>query len=287
MKPADSTNDNMNPDEESEGEEEVLTTWKATGKGKITVVANPIKPTKTLTAVTVTPRPSTTKTTKKVSSKKVSSKKVSSKKSRERAPAKKKNQDMAQQAPQPLQEEAPPAALIASKPLRAIWYLGGKHNIKLLTSVDGDLDDAILSKIAESEVPSVIGELALSVEALVSDDFTVGGFEEDMLAKIAANTLEAKRASFETIDSVLSSPSPVVAKLAIPAPITVEAPVVTISENSTVPNPLAAYQPVPNPLARITPPGSPIPKRKEATTIPSVPAAKRVRLTVPAPIKAQ
>ena len=63
--------------------------------------------------------------------------------------------------------------------------------MKLLTSVDGDLDHAVLSKLAH--VPTVIGELALSVESLVSDDITVGGFENDLLAKIASNTLTAKR----------------------------------------------------------------------------------------------
>jgi len=273
MKPAHSTN--INSDDESDGEEEVLGTWKATGKGKITVVATTGKPTKPRT---VTPRSSTTKASKKANGKP---------KTQKPRAVNKQSENIVQQPPQP------PAAPIAPRPctakasgssaLRAVWYLGGNHVVKLLTSVDGDLDHKVLSKVAA--VPSVVGELALSVEALVSDDFTVGDFEDDMLAKIAANTLEAKRAS-STKESV-PAPAPVVTKVATPVPVTVEAPRVTISENSTVPNPLASYKPVPNPLARITPPGSPVPKRKDVITTSSMPAAKRARITVPAPIKAR
>ena len=74
-------------------------------------------------------------------------------------------------------------------------YLGGNHTIKLLFSVDGDLDPKILCKL--SAVPTVVGELALSVESLVSHDLTVGGFENDVLAKIASNTLVAKHQATE------------------------------------------------------------------------------------------
>lgn len=74
---------------------------------------------------------------------------------------------------------------------RSIWYLGGNQTVKLLTSVEGDLDHHVLAKIAA--VPSVVGDLALSVESLVSDDVTVGGFESDLLARIAANTLASKQ----------------------------------------------------------------------------------------------
>jgi hypothetical protein len=65
------------------------------------------------------------------------------------------------------------------------------------------------------------------------------------------------------------------------------------SKPSSVPNPLASYQPVPNPLARITPPGSPVPtllntsnKRKESptSTTTSMPKAKATRCQLPAPI---
>lgn len=150
-----------------------------------------------------------------------------------------------------------------------VWYLGGNHVFKLLTSVDGDLDHAVLSKLAA--VPTVIGELALSVESLVSDDFTVGGFENDILAKIASNTLTAKRgimaAAAAAAASAVTAPSRPTAAAAQnnaqPAP---HATVVSANNNDTaptapavagqVPDPLLAnYQPVPNPLAiQTTPP---------------------------------
>jgi len=143
--------------------------------------------------------------------------------------------------------------------------------IKLLTSVDGDLDHAVLANIAE--VPAVVGDLALSVESLVSDDFTVGGFESDLLAQIASNTLAVKR---------VAVPEAAAAAPMTPAGTTTtasssnnssynsynnntpQAPFHTNEETysttfGTVPDPLANYQPVPNPLARITPPGSPLP----------------------------
>ena len=75
------------------------------------------------------------------------------------------------------------------------WYLGGNHTIKLLFSVDGDLDPKTLDLV--SSVPTVVGELALSVESLVSHDITVGGFENDVLAKITSNTLVAKHQATE------------------------------------------------------------------------------------------
>jgi hypothetical protein len=171
-----------------------------------------------------------------------------------------------------------------------VWYLGGNHVVKLLTSVDGDLDHAVLSKLAH--VPTVIGELALSVESLVSDDITVGGFENDLLAKIASNTLTAKRdlmahaaaaavaqAAADGIDHIAnnntvvdSSSSSVVnnnnnnnndTNKTTVAMMNANAPPVVPAISGQVPSPLLAnYQPVPNPLAaplivRITPPASP------------------------------
>ena len=156
-----------------------------------------------------------------------------------------------------------------------VWYLGGNHVVKLLTSVDGDLDHAVLSKLAH--VPTVIGELALSVESLVSDDITVGGFENDLLAKIASNTLTAKRdlmaqvaavaqAAADGIDTVAPSSSVVNNSnndTTSTATVAMNAPPAVLAISGQVPNPLLAnYQPVPNPLAaplivRITPPASP------------------------------
>lgn len=155
-----------------------------------------------------------------------------------------------------------------------VWYLGGNHVVKLLTSVDGDLDHSVLSKLAA--VPTVIGELALSVESLVSDDATVGGFESDLLAKITSNTLTAKRGITAAQDPLATTATPIQPPITTagaqsqpnvqrPPPVPAAMP----SGNNTVPqapvgdgqvsNPLLAnYQPVPNPLAiRITPPASP------------------------------
>jgi len=150
-----------------------------------------------------------------------------------------------------------------------VWYLGGNHVVKLLTSVDGDLDHSVLSKLAA--VPTVVGELALSVESLVSDDITVGGFENDLLAKIASNTLTAKRgimaakaaAANATKQPTCTTPPPTITiaqTSAATATSTNENMNTSSSSGSEqVPNPLLAnYQPVPNPLAiRITPPASP------------------------------
>jgi hypothetical protein len=187
----------------------------------------------------------------------------------------------------------PQATMIDTRPqpsncfaTKAIWYLGGNQVVKLLTSVEGDLDPLVLAKIAA--VPAVVGDLALSVESLVSDDFTVGGFETDLLAQITSNTLEAKRASLQQQPDASSPPS-----VDAPPPQPVEhASSPDVSQKpSSVPDPLAAsYEPVPNPLARITPPGSPTPtsedrtnsKRKESPNAPlSMPNAKRSN--VPAP----
>ena len=149
-----------------------------------------------------------------------------------------------------------------------VWYLGGNHVVKLLTSVDGDLDHDLLAKL--EAVPTVVGELALSVESLVSDDFTVGGFEKDILAKITSNTLTAKRGVVAATNAA-ATPTP------LPAPTSVDqgkkngqststaaketgtAPSPAPTGEGQVPNPLLGnYQPVPNPLAiRITPPASP------------------------------
>jgi len=159
-----------------------------------------------------------------------------------------------------------------------VWYLGGNHVVKLLTSVDGDLDHDVLSKLAA--VPTVIGELALSVESLVSDDITVGGFENDILAKIASNTLTAKRGLMVAVaangfNNKNNTAAPASSSLPVLTNTTTQAVVNTANTSNAaaltkksvpvpaiagqVPNPLLAnYQPVPNPLAiRITPPASP------------------------------
>lgn len=174
---------------------------------------------------------------------------------------------------------APPRRHLSNK---TVWYLGGNHAARLLTSVDGDLDPAVLEKLAS--VPAVIGELALSVESLVSDDCTVGGFEMDILARIAANTLDArKKAAAETAvqiapkmvstDSIAPAVHVTEANATPPQPSSPHASldntseIQTTSDNGTplvatfsggVPNPLLEnYDPVPNPLVRITPPSSP------------------------------
>jgi hypothetical protein len=129
------------------------------------------------------------------------------------------------------------------------WYLGGNHSVKLLFSVDGDFDPKVLNNL--TEVPSVVGELALSVESLVSHDLTVGGFENDLLAKITSNTLAAKR-SFDDIQASKpsnSEPTIVVKHQRSPS-----------MDSFSVPNPLigSSYKPVPNPLSTlVTPPDSP------------------------------
>eukprot|EP00534_Pseudo-nitzschia_fraudulenta_P007375 CAMPEP_0201194978 /NCGR_PEP_ID=MMETSP0851-20130426/149946_1 /ASSEMBLY_ACC=CAM_ASM_000631 /TAXON_ID=183588 /ORGANISM="Pseudo-nitzschia fraudulenta, Strain WWA7" /LENGTH=214 /DNA_ID=CAMNT_0047481709 /DNA_START=605 /DNA_END=1249 /DNA_ORIENTATION=+ len=177
-----------------------------------------------------------------------------------------------------------------------VWYLGGNHVVKLLTSVDGDLDHSVLSKLAA--VPTVIGELALSVESLVSDDITVGGFENDLLAKIASNTLTAKRG----IMAAAAATAAAAAATSVPQPLahnrTAVQPtpqVVSASANATitsppapvgegqVPNPLLGnYQPVPNPLAiRITPPASPHTSVVEEQRTTTGPKTKTMRAEMP------
>ena len=189
---------------------------------------------------------------------------------------------------------APPSSPMITS-VRSVWYLGGNQLAKLLSSVDGDLDPILLATIAE--VPSAIGDLALSVESLVSDDlFTVGGFETDLLARIASNTLAAKQqhiimTAHQPVSPTLPSPSqaakpctttpttlsPKTKKefrtltLADPVPPTATSSVhvdsstattstaTTTTTSTSVPNPLVYYDPVPNPLARITPPASPLP----------------------------
>jgi hypothetical protein len=169
----------------------------------------------------------------------------------------------------------------------AVWYLGGNHIVKLLTSVSGDFDPDVLAKLAG--VPSVVGELALSVESLVSDDLTVGGFESDLLARIASNTLSGKRENMNSATAAVSNSTPQPqpqphqestdsSTLSSSATPVATSTTVTTQETEeqtpfvptgSVPNPLLleSYEPVPNPLARITPPASPSPsvsgKRKE------------------------
>lgn len=158
-----------------------------------------------------------------------------------------------------------------------VWYLGGNHVVKLLTSVDGDLDHSVLAKLAA--VPTVVGELALSVESLVSDDITVGGFESDLLAKITSNTLTAKRGimAAAAASAAGATPTSQAGSTGVAQNMNSVQPTVTNESNAAppaqvgegqVPNPLLAnYQPVPNPLAiRITPPASP---HANATQVPA------------------
>jgi hypothetical protein len=188
--------------------------------------------------------------------------------------------------------------------ISTVWYLGGNHIIKLLTSVDGDLDPSVLEKLAS--VPSVVGELALSVESLVSDDATVGGFENDLLAKIASNTLTGKRGSLaEAAAAAVVAAPPAAPQLVSRSSSTTSNSSMASSASTNlpqqqessiqqesqpdalpplvgnVPNPLLAdYKPVPNPLARITPPASPNADGKRACSDDSVgPDTKRIRPT--------
>lgn len=183
------------------------------------------------------------------------------------------------------------ATPVATKPsaTRSIWYLGGNQIVKLLTSVDGDLDHQVLAKIAA--VPSVVGDLALSVESLVSDDATVGGFETDLLAKIASNTLAAKRASITTVPP--NAPAPATTPLApsalpAPAPMTQSQPMPTqpvVATTGAVPDPLAGFKPVPNPLFRITPPVSPLGSHlTNSNTTTTVTATQAQSSSVPTPL---
>lgn len=190
--------------------------------------------------------------------------------------------------------------------ISTVWYLGGNHILKLLTSVDGDLDPSVLENLAS--VPSVVGELALSVESLVSDDATVGGFENDLLAKIASNTLTGKRGSLAEAAVAAAAAAAAVAappQLVSRSSSTTSNASMASSASSNqpqqqepsiqedpepvalpplvgnVPNPLLAdYKPVPNPLARITPPTSPNVNGKRSGSDDSVgPDTKRIRPT--------
>lgn len=176
------------------------------------------------------------------------------------------------------------------------WYLGGNVASKLLTSVDGDLDSGLLSKL--EQVPKPIGELALSVESLVSDDLTSGGFEHDILEKIASNIVIPKpNAATIPFPSLATTTTTTTASTKKVAPKRKRAsaasaakkskkratgskaknslsatthqamkatptPPLTTTFVTSVPNPLAGieYEPVPNPLApstEVTPPPSP------------------------------
>ncbi len=166
--------------------------------------------------------------------------------------------------------------------------------------MDGDLDPLVLEKLAS--VPSVVGELALSVESLVSDDATVGGFENDLLAKIASNTLTGKRGSLADAAAAAAAAAPpqLVSRSSSTTSSTSMAslassnqqqheplvpdeaqPVALLPIVGNVPNPLLAdYKPVPNPLARITPPTSPNGNGKMARGNDSDgPDTKRIRPT--------
>ena len=161
------------------------------------------------------------------------------------------------------------------------WYLGGNHATKLLLSVDGDLDPKALCKL--TAVPTNVGELALSVESLVTDDDAVGGFENDLLAKITSNTLAGKQAS-KLEASQTNEAETTSAELSPQLTLNVPTPLVGSS----------SYKPVPNPLAAsITPPDSPVSsarskKRKNTPTATTLlPKAKKIaRCKVPATIKA-
>jgi len=168
-----------------------------------------------------------------------------------------------------------PSSTVSKTP-RYVWYLGNPI-VKLLTSVDGDLDATMLEGIAE--VPACVGDLALSVECLVSEDATEGGFESELLAKIAQNTLSCiqqqqqnKNTPASTTTTNNTTPANTTTTNAPPTmsspppPTTAEedhSATALSSSYSMVPNPLKDYAPVPNPLARITPPGSPTPARQD------------------------
>lgn len=262
MKPTHTTHD------ESEGEEEVLETWKVSDKGKISIVANGSESPKTQTGKTESLR--STVQLSSVRSASSLSKKGRSNDQKKMRSKKKSTQNTAPIAPRPCQAAQATSKKPETTPnTTSFWYLGGNNAVKLLTSVDGDLNQQVLSKLAA--VPTVVGELALSVEALVSDDITVGGFEDDLLAKITSNTLAAKRAlSAQPIPVPVSELGFPLTKAATP-------------EKGSVPNPLANYEPVPNPLARVTPPTSPLSdKRKQTSTI--APKAKRSRVDTIAPM---
>lgn len=170
-----------------------------------------------------------------------------------------------------------PAQLAKPQMIPSSWYLGGRHDVKLLTSVDGDLDPALLGKL--TSVPKDVGEIALSVESLVSHDFIVGDFESDLLAKITTNL---------HLPSATTTPIPNGAtQTQISTPITEAPPQITrspsIEESFSVPNPFANdpnYKPVPNPLADTmisTPDSSP--------TVTISPSASPVSVTsVPIPV---
>lgn len=161
--------------------------------------------------------------------------------------------------------------------IESSWYLGGNHNVKLLFSVDGDIDPKILNNL--TAVPSVVGELALSVESLVSHDLTVGGFENDILAKITSNTLAARQSGIKESPRKKVMTEPMNPQLS------------PSIESFSVPNPLADanYKPVPNPLsAPITPPDSPVSvpsplmsrKRKNTPVLTTVPKARKVARSI-------
>jgi hypothetical protein len=262
MQPAHPTNTSF---DDSEGEEEVISTWKSSKGGAIHIVSP-------------TGEYGNQATVGQTSASQTSSTQTSAQSSaRLSSPS---NQQQAPTLAAPLQPNP------VKRQMKAAWYLGGNHSVSLLTSVSGDFDPLVLEALAF--VPSVIGELALSVESLVSDDVTIGGFEDDLLAKIAANTLAAKRASLSVVQA------PAAPQVAAPAAPTANPPSL-LSLTSSVPNPLAAYQPVPNPLARITPPASPTHtteattdtmtgKRKDAPTSSIMPVAKMVRCDVQVPM---
>jgi hypothetical protein len=182
----------------------------------------------------------------------------------------------------------PTLSPMSTSTVRSVWYLGGNQLAKLLTSVEGDLDPILLATIAE--VPSVVGDLALSVESLVSDDLaTIGGFETDLLAQIASNTLASRHSQKQTMTvlSPFSPPQSSPSRATTPTDSSSSSnkaqPTLTFDESSTlfetdpiatpaatvasplVLNPLAHYDPVPNPLARITPPASPLPTTAATT----------------------
>jgi hypothetical protein len=176
----------------------------------------------------------------------------------------------------------PTLSPMSTSTVRSVWYLGGNQLAKLLTSVEGDLDPILLATIAE--VPSVVGDLALSVESLVSDDLaTIGGFETDLLAQIASNTLASRHSQKQTMTvlSPFSPPQSSPSGATIPTDSSSSSnkaqPTLTLDETDPIAtpaatvasplvlNPLAHYDPVPNPLARITPPASPLPTTAATT----------------------
>jgi hypothetical protein len=244
-------------DDDSDGEEELIETWTSTKSGTVVVVSQshgePTTPIMTVTQSASLESHARTENQKSANCQ--ASAYLQQSKAGAALPV--------AEAFVPLRPKCPMQLASQEAPV-AGWFLGGNHSVQLLISVDGDFDPLVLSKL--TNVPTVVGELALSVESLVSEDATIGDFDEDLLAKIANNTLIAKRAAGSSSQALIV-PTPAVVAAAIPRVVAVPAPPPTLAVTTpailitgSVPNPLvSSYKPVPNPLARVTPPASPVP----------------------------